>query len=106
MYASITSAEDEPVPAGSEGLGSLDPYEEAYSEDVYMYDEADHDSKAVADALGESLPIGGYFCAGEIGPIGVKGLQQASSQSAPTFLHGFTSVLALVYDTSAASSAD
>ena len=71
-----------------------------------MYDEADHDSKAVADALGESLPIGGYFCAGEIGPIGVKGLQQASSQSAPTFLHGFTSVLALMYDTSAASSAD
>ena len=34
--------------------------------------------------------------AGEIGPIGVKGL--STSGRAPTYLHGFTSVLALLYD--------
>lgn len=60
-----------------------------------MYDDADHDSTAIAEALG-APPTGGFFCNGEVGPIGVKGL--STSGDAPTYLHGFTSVLALMYE--------
>lgn len=63
-----------------------------------MYSEADQDSRAVRDALGKALPTGGFFCNGEVGPLGVKGL--GASQEAPTFVHGFTTCLALLYDTS------
>ena len=54
------------------------------------------DAKAVAASLGADLATGGYFCNGEIGPIGIKGLTQADG-AVPTFLHGFTSVVALMY---------
>ena len=42
-----------------------------------------HDAGAVADILGD-LPLAGFFCNGEIGPVGEK-----------TYLHGFTASLAL-----------
>ena len=62
-----------------------------------MYEDMDHDSKAIGEALG-APPTGGYFCAGEIGPIGVTGVSTSGSRTAPTFIHGFTSVLALMYE--------
>jgi len=45
----------------------------------YLYGRLNHDSDAFAKAMGE-VPLGGFFCAGEIGPV---------AQS--THLHGFTS---------------
>jgi small ligand-binding sensory domain FIST len=43
----------------------------------------DHDADAVADALGR-IPLGGAFCAGEIGPV-----------AGQNHVHGFTASLAL-----------
>jgi small ligand-binding sensory domain FIST len=48
----------------------------------HMFSLADHDAAAVEDALG--VPAGGFFCAGEIGPIGGR-----------NFLHGFTATMAV-----------
>jgi small ligand-binding sensory domain FIST len=48
----------------------------------HMFSVADHDATAVADAL--DAPAGGFFCAGEIGPVGGR-----------NFLHGFTATLAV-----------
>ena len=48
----------------------------------HMFEIADHDASAVQDALG--VPAGGFFCAGEIGPVGGR-----------NFLHGFTATMAL-----------
>jgi small ligand-binding sensory domain FIST len=45
----------------------------------------DHDASIVAGALGDSLA--GFFCAGELGPVGGR-----------NFLHGFTASLALFYE--------
>ena len=42
----------------------------------------DHDALALEDALG--APAGGFFCAGEIGPVGGR-----------NFLHGFTATIAV-----------
>jgi small ligand-binding sensory domain FIST len=47
-----------------------------------LFGVADHDAEAVTDALG--APLGGFFCAGEIGPVGGR-----------NFLHGFTATLAV-----------
>ena len=47
-----------------------------------LFGVADHDADAVEDAL--SAPVGGFFCAGEIGPVGGR-----------NFLHGFTATLAV-----------
>ena len=47
-----------------------------------MFSVADHDAGAIEDALG--APAGGFFCAGEIGPVGGR-----------NFLHGFTATMAL-----------
>ena len=47
-----------------------------------MFGVGDHDADAVEDALG--VPVGGFFCAGEIGPVGGR-----------NFLHGFTATLAV-----------
>jgi small ligand-binding sensory domain FIST len=46
----------------------------------HMFDTPDHDALAVEDALG--APAGGFFCAGEIGPVGGR-----------NFLHGFTATI-------------
>jgi small ligand-binding sensory domain FIST len=48
----------------------------------HMFDVPDHDATAVEDALG--APAAGFFCAGEIGPVGGR-----------NFLHGFTATMAV-----------
>lgn len=48
-----------------------------------LYDQVNFDSGLFAQYLPE-VPLGGFFCGGEIGPVGQT-----------TFLHGFTSVFAI-----------
>jgi small ligand-binding sensory domain FIST len=48
----------------------------------HMFEIPDHDAAALDDALG--VPAGGFFCAGEIGPVGGR-----------NFLHGFTATMAV-----------
>jgi small ligand-binding sensory domain FIST len=48
-----------------------------------MFDTADHDVRVAAEALG-SEALAGFFCGGEIGPVGGR-----------AFLHGFTATLAV-----------
>jgi small ligand-binding sensory domain FIST len=48
-----------------------------------MFSVPDHDALALAASLGP-VPVSGFFCAGEIGPVGGR-----------SFLHGFTATLAL-----------
>jgi small ligand-binding sensory domain FIST len=48
----------------------------------HMFGVPDHDAAALEDALG--APAAGFFCAGEIGPVGGR-----------NFLHGFTATIAL-----------
>ena len=48
-----------------------------------MFPAPDHDARTVGEALGGDA-LAGFFCAGEIGPVGGK-----------PFLHGFTATLAL-----------
>ena len=50
---------------------------------AHLYGEADHDSRVVAETTG-SAPIAGFFCNGEIGPIGNA-----------NFLHGFTASIGI-----------
>jgi small ligand-binding sensory domain FIST len=50
---------------------------------VNLYGEPDHDTRLFREHLGE-IPLGGFFCNGEIGPV-----------QGQTFLHGYTSVFAL-----------
>ena len=49
----------------------------------HMFPVADHDAGALEDSFGP-LPMSGFFCAGEIGPVGGR-----------NFLHGFTATMAL-----------
>jgi len=51
---------------------------------VGLFGEADHDARTVAGVLGR-LPLAGFFCNGEIGPVGPR-----------IFLHGFTASLAVI----------
>ena len=48
-----------------------------------MFPAPDHDASMVSRALG-GRPVAGFFCGGEIGPIGGR-----------AFLHGFTATLAV-----------
>jgi small ligand-binding sensory domain FIST len=48
-----------------------------------LYGQANHDSQIVKSYVGD-IPIGGFFCNGEIGPVGGK-----------TYLHGYTSSIAV-----------
>jgi small ligand-binding sensory domain FIST len=48
-----------------------------------MFPEPDHDARVVAEALGTEA-LAGFFCGGEIGPVGGQ-----------AFLHGFTATLAV-----------
>lgn len=52
----------------------------------HMFDVPDHDAAALQDALG--APAAGFFCAGEIGPVGGR-----------NFLHGFTATIAVFPNT-------
>ncbi len=49
----------------------------------HLFGEPDHDLSLLRSKLG-SFPLAGFFCNGEIGPVGPK-----------SFLHGFTSSMAL-----------
>lgn len=46
----------------------------------YLYGRPNHDTEVFHDKVGASVPLGGFFCNGEIGPV-----------SGTTFLHGYTS---------------
>ena len=48
-----------------------------------LYGHAGHDSRAFREAFG-AVPLAGFFCNGEIGPVGGR-----------TFMHGYTSAFAL-----------
>jgi small ligand-binding sensory domain FIST len=48
----------------------------------HMFEVPDHDAGAIEDAL--AAPTAGFFCAGEIGPVGGR-----------NFLHGFTATMAV-----------
>jgi small ligand-binding sensory domain FIST len=48
----------------------------------HMFDLPDHDASALEDTL--DVPTAGFFCAGEIGPVGGR-----------NFLHGFTATVAV-----------
>lgn len=50
---------------------------------THMFPRPDHDALVVSDALG-SPAVAGFFCGGEIGPVGGR-----------VFLHGFTATLAV-----------
>jgi small ligand-binding sensory domain FIST len=51
-----------------------------------LFGAPDHDAGAIAGAL-RSRAVGGFFCGGEIGPVGGR-----------SFLHGFTATLAVFFD--------
>jgi small ligand-binding sensory domain FIST len=48
-----------------------------------MFSTPHHDAALIAGELGDP-PLAGFFCAGELGPVGAK-----------NFLHGFTASMAL-----------
>jgi small ligand-binding sensory domain FIST len=48
-----------------------------------LFDQPDHDAGLLAQVLGD-LPVGGFFCAGELGPVGGR-----------NFVHTFTSSIAV-----------
>lgn len=50
-----------------------------------LFGEPNHDLNIIRDRLGDNLPIAGFFCAGEFGPIGDR-----------SFLHGHTASLAVL----------
>ncbi|MHB2017269.1 MAG: FIST signal transduction protein [Candidatus Xenobia bacterium] len=50
----------------------------------YLYGHANHDTAMFTRMIGE-VPIGGFFCNGEIGPVG-----------GTTYVHGYTSCFALI----------
>ena len=50
----------------------------------YLYGRADHDTDMFRDKIG-NLPLTGFFCNGEIGPVG-----------GTTFLHGYTSSFGII----------
>jgi small ligand-binding sensory domain FIST len=50
---------------------------------MHLYGEADHDTNLLQQHLG-ALPVGGFFCNGEIGPVNGR-----------TFLHGYTSSIGI-----------
>ena len=59
--------------------------------------------ESAARALGADVPIAGFFCNGEIGAVGARGLAPVSddAEAVRSLIHGFTSVVALLYDTRA-----
>ena len=46
----------------------------------YLYGRPNHDTEVFHEKVGAAVPLGGFFCNGEIGPV-----------SGTTFLHGYTS---------------
>jgi small ligand-binding sensory domain FIST len=52
-----------------------------------MFDEPDHDAGLIAEVLG-AIPVAGFFCGGELGPVGGQ-----------NFLHTFTASIAVFPET-------
>jgi small ligand-binding sensory domain FIST len=52
--------------------------------------------------VGEGAAVGGFYANGELGPVGIAGFG-LPSKGGGTFLHGFTTVVAVLCDTSATS---
>ena len=52
-----------------------------------MFSEPDHDARLVSSYLADA-PMAGFFCAGELGPVGGQ-----------NYLHAFTASIALFPDT-------
>eukprot|EP00966_Prymnesium_polylepis_P115649 2673583-Prymnesium_polylepis.1 len=60
-----------------------------------MYSEKNYDADTFSEVVAD-VPSGGFFCNGELAPVGVSGLVRsggAAGGGAPctTHLHGFTS---------------
>lgn len=53
---------------------------------AHLYGETDHDSRVITETTGD-VPLAGFFCNGEIGPIGNT-----------NFLHGFTASIGIFQD--------
>lgn len=53
---------------------------------AHLYGEPDHDSRMIAEVAG-AVPLAGFFCNGEIGPVGNN-----------NFLHGFTASIGIFQD--------
>ena len=53
----------------------------------YLYGKPNHDADMFRDHIGD-IPLGGFFCNGEIGPVGKT-----------TFLHGYTSSFGIFHPT-------
>ena len=51
-----------------------------------LFTQPDHDANVVSSSLG-GVPVAGFFCAGEIGPVGGR-----------NFVHGFTASVAVFFD--------
>lgn len=60
----------------------------------HLYGIADHDVGALRQRVGD-VPVGGFFCNGEIGPV-----------EGQTFLHGYTSAFGLFHPTRARAGAE
>jgi small ligand-binding sensory domain FIST len=58
---------------------------------VHLFGQPDHDTDLFRQKLGP-IPLGGFFCNGEIGPVG-----------GTTFLHGYTSAFALFREADASA---
>jgi len=64
-----------------------------------MYSKPNFDLNTFRELVSD-VPTGGFFCNGELAPVGASGLDASPSPAPrPTHLHGFTSVWALIYDT-------
>jgi small ligand-binding sensory domain FIST len=77
LLSSYTQREDSPDNKNVQDCGAL--LFSCLGRGKRLYGEPNHDSNLFREFLGE-IPLGGFFCNGEIGPVG-----------GTTFLHGYTS---------------
>ena len=74
-----------------------------YSPKQHDVDHDDDDFTNVSDfsdiPQGPLVPVAGFFANGELGPIGARIPADTNSNNVDTHLHGFTSVVAFIYDT-------
>ena len=63
-----------------------------------LYQEIGHDTRVFHEVVGE-VPLAGFFCNGEIGPVGasMRGVAADRTRQA-THLHTFTTVFAVICD--------
>ncbi len=85
-----TSAEDleRTLLAAADGAGARPAAALLFScsgRGMNLYGVPDHDTRAFHARFGSGVPVGGFFCNGEIGPVG-----------GATHLHGFTSAFGLI----------